>query len=262
MAKSQDDTVRTKKTLSHRVPRALLAEMQTDRPDATESAYSLAAGHIQVEADLFKQVRARDQKLMNVESSFNVVNLKLGLSKRTDIQVVIPSYIRSITKDRPTGKVTEKNQGFGDITIRYKYNAWGNDGGKTALALLPFLSFPTASSGSAGIGAGVVIPFALEISDQWSFGAQVGFATAKEDDNLYHSAYLSSFTFGRSLSKKLDMFTEVLVNYNVYQSQFDSYVNGGLIWGLSDNLNLDAGIYYGVKALSGRAFFTGFSLRL
>lgn len=38
--------------LFHATPDALLREMATDRPDKTESAYSVDAGHYQIEMDL------------------------------------------------------------------------------------------------------------------------------------------------------------------------------------------------------------------
>ena len=39
-------------TLWHPTPRALLRELTTDRPDKTESPYTVDAGHVQIEADL------------------------------------------------------------------------------------------------------------------------------------------------------------------------------------------------------------------
>ena len=261
-ASCQIDSGGKRYNFTHPLPRTLLKEMETDRPDATESAYTVAAGHFQLETDMFKQVRNKDQQFLNVESSFNLVNLKLGLTRRTDVQVVIPTYVTSRVKERATRKITENQHGFGDIIIRYKYNLWGYSGGKTALALLPFLLLPTAASGSTGLQGGIIIPFAWDISNKVSFGSQVGFARAKEDDNAYHNSYLCSFTFGRSVGRKVDVFSEMLFNYNHYQARFDTYANGGIILSLTGNLNLDAGFNYGLKATSYRTFFTGISFRL
>jgi hypothetical protein len=49
--------------LFHPTPDALLREMATDRPDKTESAYTVDAGHFQVEMDLLSYTydRSRDE---------------------------------------------------------------------------------------------------------------------------------------------------------------------------------------------------------
>lgn len=261
-ASGQTDSGAKRYSFTHPLPRALLKEMETDRPDATESAYTVAAGHFQLETDMFKQVRNKAEQFLYVENSYNLVNLKLGLTRRTDVQIVIPTYVINMVKERATRKITENQHGFGDIVIRYKYNLWGYSGGKTALALMPFLSIPTAASMSAGLHGGIIIPFVWNISDKLSFGSQVGFTRAKEDDNAYHSYYLYSFTFGRSIGKNVDVFSEMLFNYNFYQARFDTYANGGIILSLTDNLNLDAGFNYGLKATSDRTIFTGLSFRL
>ena len=46
-------------TLFKPVPKVLMRSLSTDRPDATESAYSVDAGHFQVETDVLRLGRSR-----------------------------------------------------------------------------------------------------------------------------------------------------------------------------------------------------------
>ena len=110
--------------------------MATDRPDKTESAYTVDAGHFQVEMDLLSYTydRSSDEtvKALGVATS----NFKVGVLNNVDLQIIVETYNIQRTKDRDTG-MSSRLSGFGDLTLRSKINLWGNDGGPSALALCP-----------------------------------------------------------------------------------------------------------------------------
>ncbi len=77
-------------------PAALLREMSTDRPDKTESPYTVDAGHFQIELDLVsysydKHNPARDGTIVR---TWNVapVNFKVGLRHDLDAQFVLTPH--------------------------------------------------------------------------------------------------------------------------------------------------------------------------
>ena len=47
--------------LFHPVPKNEMKEMATDRPDVTESAYTVAPGHFQIESDLINMCEIRTE---------------------------------------------------------------------------------------------------------------------------------------------------------------------------------------------------------
>ncbi|TSD65044.1 transporter [Inquilinus sp. KBS0705] len=257
----QTDTTRHKYNLFSPVPRDKMKDMETDRPDVTESAYTVEAGHFQVESDLVKQVRNKADGLKSMQSIFNLANFKLGLTEKTDIQLVIPTHVRNTTRHAITNELIDESAGFDDITLRVKYNIWGSGGGKSALAVLPFVSLPTSSFASNGVQGGVTFPFALELNEKTSFGAQTTISFVKEDNNKYYTDMLYSFTFGRSLFKKLDGFVEGVSTYSPYAKKTDFYANGGLIFSATNNLNIDAGVNIGLNTGADKIFFLGFSFR-
>ena len=66
-----------------------LRELSTDRPDTTESAHTVDAGHFQAEIDV---VRATRDERLN-EYSYLSSNLKLGLTSFWDFQVIVDSLV-------------------------------------------------------------------------------------------------------------------------------------------------------------------------
>ncbi|MEO8721259.1 MAG: transporter [Ginsengibacter sp.] len=266
-AHAQSDTIIPKIThhqynLLNPVPKNQMKEMETDRPDVTESAYTVEPGHFQIETDLYKFVRNRDNKTKSTVHIFNLGNYKLGLSKRADIQFVIPTYVSNNVRKTNTNQIISRTGGFDDITLRFKYNIWGYSGGKTALAALPFISFPTSSFSNNGIQGGIVFPFALKINEKLDFGTQAEIDLVKESNNKYHPEYLYSFTFGKPFSSKISGFVEAVFIYNPNANHTDIFANGGIIYSFSENFNIDAGLNYGIKRNADKIFFAGFSFRL
>ncbi len=131
-------------------PRNQMREMNTDRPDKTESPYTVDAGHFQLEMDLANYTHDRDTSgggdTRTDSWAIAPVNLKAGLCDSMDLQLVLETYNRVRTEDRAAGTV-RRQSGFGDVTVRLKKNFWGNDGGKTAFGLLPFVKLPANQDG-------------------------------------------------------------------------------------------------------------------
>jgi acyl-CoA-binding protein len=260
-AQTDTDTTSRRYTLFKPVPESEMGDMETDRPDVTESAYSVPAGHFQVETDLVRHVRNTSSGERNINNTYNLANYKLGLSNKMDIQFVVPTYVTVTTRNLATRQITGKASGFDDISVRLKYNFWGNSGGKSALAMLPYVTLPTSSISNNGVQGGIIFPFALELANDWKFGSQAAFSLVKEDDDRYHTEYLYSFTFGHPLVGHLDGFVESFITYSTYDKQAQVFANGGLVFAITGNFNIDAGINYGLKSSADKIYFVGLSFR-
>jgi hypothetical protein len=244
-------------TIFHPTPKIRMREFSTDRPDVTESAYTVDAGHFQVETDLFKTERNSYNGIKSISNYFNAANCKLGITNSLDLQLVVTSF--TSTKNIHVTSVL-KQSGFGGLTLRAKQNLWGNDDGKTALSILPFINVP---KGSEKFSGGIVFPFALSLSHGWDLGAQfeTDWASSSSNNN-YHFDYLASLTTSHSLCKDLDFFVETVFTRNNDIRLYEYFLNGGLIYGITKNINLDLGTYYGIKNLSSKTFFLGMSIRI
>lgn len=151
------------------VGRCELREMQTDRPDVTESPFTIDVGHLQIESSFFEYSTDRrtpeGNQTRTEEWSFAPTNFRIGLTPTSEIGIIIEPVLsrRSETAGSP-GRQT----GVGDITIRGKFNFWGNDGGPSAFGLMPFVKVPTHSHGFGNrrVEGGLIVPFAYTLSGE------------------------------------------------------------------------------------------------
>src|SRR3954466_7390627 len=85
-------------SLRHPVPAALLRELSTDRPDATESPFTVDAGHAQLEMDFATLTRDRQGGVRTTELAVAPFNVRLGLLHNVEAGVFFDPY----------GRVTEE----------------------------------------------------------------------------------------------------------------------------------------------------------
>jgi Putative MetA-pathway of phenol degradation len=221
-------------------PPPSLRELSTDRPDTTESAYSVDRGHFQFELELANATRDGGRW---TDFSIMEINAKIGLTDSNDLQFVLPLFT----------KVRGGAEGFGDATIRLKHNLWGNDGGSTALAIMPFVKLPTANGtlGNGKVEGGLVLPFACDAPAGWSCGlmAEVDFLSNEAGD--YETSVLLSATASHDLTEATAIFFEGVVVLNfASSSDTEAYFNTGLTWAVAENWQLDGGLRAGLTAAS------------
>ena len=234
------------------VPREFMRDMSTDRPDKTESAYTVDAGHYQAELSFIDYVYDRhnpEGEEKNVDT-FSVVpmNLKAGLTNNVDFQLVMNPYIRERTEENSE---VERKKGFGDIQARVKINFLGNDGGKTAFAMMPFIKFPTNTDnlGNNAIEGGIFFPLAVELPGEWSMGlmTEFDFNEDPENDDNYLTNFINSITFGHQIFGDLNGYIEFFSNItDGNRSGWIGTVDTGLTYALTEDIQLDAGINIGV----------------
>src|SRR2546425_7551668 len=141
-----------------------LRALDTDGPGSTESPYTVDAGHFQIEMTLVSYTSDRES-FNGVMQRFEAwaiapMHLKIGLLNRLDAQLLLEPY--TVLYELEDGSRTTR-RGFGDTTLRLKYNFWGNDGGRTALAMTPYVKLPTSQEGigNRGVEGGLVLPLAV-----------------------------------------------------------------------------------------------------
>lgn len=258
MSFSQADSSKSDYHLFKPTPKLLMRGFETDRPDITESSYTVDAGHFQVETDIFKIEKNKTSGVQSSIYSYNLANVKLGLNNLTDIQFVINSLETEVINSSLS---KQKSTQFGGITVRVKRNIWGNDIGKTALAIMPFVNVPFRK-GEGKITGGLIVPFSLSLANDWGFGAQIQ-ADAIENENSsgYHLNYLASATLAHSLFKNCNFFVESYITKETEINLFEYFFNTGLVYELGEHLKLDGGINYGIKQSSSKVYFIGLSFR-
>lgn len=247
------------------VPESLMREMATDRPDKTESAYSVDAGHFQIEMDLLSYSYDRSTHETSKSLVIAATNYKVGVLNNVDLQIIIETYnIQRIT-DRDIG-TTSRLSGFGDVTLRSKINLWGNDGGPTALSVMPFVKIPTAKRdlGNGATEGGVIFPFAMELPCEWGFGAQIEMDHLRDSDSSdYHQEFSQTVTVSHEIVGKLGGYVELFNSVsNERHSAWIATFDFGFTYAVTRDIQLDAGVNIGLTdAADDVNPFLGLSLR-
>ena len=242
-----------------------MRELSTDRPDTTESPYTVDAGHVQVELSFLEYTR--DDGGDDFEE-FTVLpaNIKVGLLNHVDLQLVVTPFIRQ-ELDADDGEDDEDVSGFGDAQLRLKVNLWGNDGGPTAMAFMPFIQFPTGDDevGTDHAEGGVILPLAIELPAGFGLGlmAEVDFVR-NEDDDGYDVDFVHTATIGRDLVGALAGYIEYIgVEPSADDADYIAVLGAGLTYGLSDDVQLDAGVNVGLTdSADDLGVFAGLTFRL
>lgn len=251
-------------TLFNPVPRDLLRDLSTDRPDQTESPYTVDAGHWQVEMDLFISTRDRDGDLPARELSVMPFNLKVGLSSNVDLQLMIDPYVRATAEDRAAGTATRAS-GFGDITTRLKVNFWGNDGGPTAFAVMPFVKWPLAASDvrNGEVEGGLIAMLGCELPAGWTFTIMTEADWLADETGGRDTEWLNSITFARDLTANLGGYVEfVAVFSDASGHRWQGQLDVGFTYALGSDIQLDGGCNFGLtRSAPDYQPFLGFSRR-
>lgn len=232
-----------------------LRSFSTDRPDRTESPFSVEPGHVQIELDMVTYSRERTSLQRRDGLSVAVTNMKLGLNRSMDLQLVVEPFVRERTRigSGLEGNGAQVRHSFGGVTPRLKWNLWGNDGGRTAGALLPYLVIP-AERHERSV-PGIVIPVSVELPAGAGLGVMAG---------IEHSGgevWIGSATVSHSLGGPLDAFVELWGARDPSRSWTRTF-DVGVTFEASKAVRFDVGLYHDLdRSADADVVFTGISLR-
>ncbi|MCE9574669.1 MAG: hypothetical protein K8W52_16085 [Deltaproteobacteria bacterium] len=199
-----------------------------------ESPITLDVGHVQGEFDVAVIGVQRSGSTRSVATSVMSSRIKLGLTSRVEAQLVIAPYARTRTD---TPDATSLDAGYAGTTGRLKVNLWGNDGGRTAVAAVPYIRVD-----GDGIGVGVGAPIAVDLGR--GFGLTVVPQLDQAPEGLSGS---TTVTVGHTVIGPLSAQLESSVIADVADvAAVGVQANSGLSVLLGDDAELDAGARLGV----------------
>lgn len=250
-----------KYSLFKKVPEDKMREMETDRPDVTESPYTVDAGHYQLETDIVALTRDISESSQTETILINQANIKIGISNKTAVQIGFQTY--GIQREKDAHAEIEKRRGFGDITLRIKQNITGDDYGNFALALIPYIKIPSSQFEDSRCESGLIVPIIYKFPGDWNLGFQVEIDRLKDKDlDQMHTEFLQTLTISHPIAKHLDLIAETYYTYDFKAHHFTNYLNAALQVEVLHDFKLDAGVNYGLQHLSEKHFFLGASYRL
>ena len=220
----------------------VLRPLSTDRPDRTESPYSVPKGWLQFEADVVSHGEFQNDDETLTSTSIASFNIKYGVTPRVDLQFVFSPWVR-LRYEAPG--INDTDDGTGQAGVRAKINLAGNDGGDGAAALLPFAFIPTRGDPILDAATyGIVTPVALDLGNDRGMSSMLG-AMRVENEEWW---VIGSVSFATPIAGELAGFFEVYVARAGFESDAAEDVTGdiGFTFAPSPDWQLDAGVYYGL----------------
>lgn len=242
--------------------------MTTDRPDKTESAFTLAPSVFQFETTIYAITKdesdSTGEKIENRLESIGDFQIRAGVSENSEIQLLMPAY--QFQREERNGSKSYAS-GAGDLTLRYRKNLMGNESeGPFAWAVMPYLKLPTGAKNFTNDMAegGVMFPLAMKISELWSLGSMLNigsFYTSEEDKR--RTDYITTLSLSRSLSDTLSSFFEIYSQTSDDQSLGAiSTFDLGVTWQQTPDVQWDVGAYLGLtEDADDQSIFTGVAIR-
>lgn len=238
-----------------------LRELNTDRPDVTESPFTVDLGHVQIEADIFSHLRTNGSGERVREWSLATTNLRFGVSSNVELGIFVAPWTRRVVESTGSTQPRVTQSGFGDITLRGKINFVGNDGGPLAVGLITDLTLPSAARdlGVERTSGLVLLPVIAELPGEWTLGAMTGadWRRSRSDDVV---VWVNSASFGHAITERMEGYFELTseAGDGSHVATFDT----GVTFKVHENLQFDCGVNVGIsRAADDLVVFTGIARR-
>lgn len=257
-------------TLLRPTPDNLRRDFNPDRPSAFTGPFTVDAGHVQLEMDVANDTLDRHNPAharVDVDQ-WNAApfDLRIGLTNRTEIDFLYGGYLNVRTIDH-AARTSAVQSGFGDLTLLFKYNLFGNDGGTFAFGLLPYLKIPTntANLGNKRVEGGIELPLSINLPANFNLSLQTEFDAIRNDaDTRFEAAFTNIAYLGYTFfDKKFTVYGEWYSRVNAGpDSELEGAVDTGLIYYVGKSAEVDFGCNFGVtRAAADFEPFAGFSVR-
>jgi len=230
--------------------RGNLEPLVTDRPDFTESSETIPTGLVQLESG-GTYSREGDERA----GSLGEALIRVGLAPRAELRVGLNSYAIS----RSAGSTV---RGLEDASLGAKVNLW--DGGAVG-SVRPKVSLIVASSLPTGatpfradkFQPEVKLTGAWDLSERVAFSSNLNYAWVRERFDSYGESAASA-SLGVGVTERVGSYLEYFGFYPQQQALDKShFFNGGLTYGLNDNLQLDARAGRQMQRRDGESWFLG-----
>ena len=223
--------------------------IQTDRPDQTETPFTVPKNHFQMENGFTFEKSKNNTNTYYIPSILS----KYGLNEHFEIGVI--TEFSSIKSD-------ENYSGLTPVTLRFKENICSEKGLLPITSFIGYLSLPKLASEE--FKASYFAPafrFTMQhtLSEKFTFGYNLG---AEWDGESAEPSFIYTVTTGYAITDKFGAYIE-LFGFAPQKSIADNRFDGGVSYLLRNNILIDVSGGIGLNENSRYSYISfGFSFRL
>jgi hypothetical protein len=224
------------------------SEIDTDRPDITNSSRVVPDGSLQAENGVDWTVRQGSNVLSGTET-----RLRLGIAECTEVLADVPTYFYSLNG--------QASSGFSDLVVSIKRELPVPLG--VHLSATGGLGFPTGASkiSSHGYDPYIQFPWSRRFADEWSLHGMFT-VTWFTSQHALNPTFEPTLSLERDLGPTGDLFVEYVGDYPNH-ARPAQILDGGGSWRVTRLQQLDFHVGFGLNSSSPDHFFgIGYSFRL
>ncbi|MBT8326759.1 MAG: transporter [Bacteroidia bacterium] len=228
------------------------AQIETDRPDFTESPNVVPKGALQIETGFVfeNDLSAKEQRQSKIQLSernytVNTTLFRYGLTENIELRLNTNYTLSKVGNtndiellDSTHNPILSDIKGFQTSFIGFKTNLYKND--KLSLGFLGHLYIPALASGDfiRTVGQRVapefLVPATLSLNERWGISGQFGMAW---DGLSSDPSYNYNLGVGFGISEKVGSYLEAVSYFTAGEEL--AFLNGGFTYLVTDNFQLD-----------------------
>jgi hypothetical protein len=214
-----------------------------NRPSLGQSGCTTEPGHVQFEVSAVDWVLAKDDSQREDIVLAGDLQLRVGVSATSELQIGWTPYGHVRTRDRATGAIDRAGR-VGDVQIGYRQNLRNPEGSGLSFALEPSVTLPVgrAPVGATTWSAGLVVPITYDLSDAVNLSLTSEVAAApNENDRGRHFALNEVIGLSFEVSKSVTAVAELQVEQDNDPQGHETRMlaAGSLAWQPRHGLQLD-----------------------
>jgi hypothetical protein len=206
-------------------------EIETDRPDQTETSATVPAGRFQMENGFqHTQSRTNGSDLM-LPTSLS----KFGINDILEVRLITELAFNKVSDSTSTG--------LEPITVGFKVNLWKENGIIPETSIIAQVQLPKVASKNLRkehVAPEIQLLFENTINDNLSIGYNLD---AQWDGESTNPGYEYTFSPSYKLSDKLKTYIESF-GYMLSKRHVDNWVDGGFIYLIKKNVQIDIAAGY------------------
>lgn len=220
-----------------------IAQIETDRPDFTESPNVVPKGALQIETGFVLENDVSDIGVETTNTTINTSLFRYGIADKTELRLNWAFNANKTVQDAGNclscDSLSSSETGFSPFFIGIKQNLHRGD--RVAIGFLAHLYLPftnTINDDELNFAPEFLLPISIDITDRFGIAVQFGMTW---DGSEPSPTGLYTLALGYAITDQLSFYVEPYGYKGTYipSGSYDRRLNGGFTYVIKDKLQLD-----------------------